>query len=137
MGRACVVVAVLSAIGSVSPFAAVQSKQKIEYDTFCKLPDVEAKRSAFVAATPENQAELARTQIERWRDANMARLKPEQAEFLAEMIAFVTPEAYAPGQASSEMRAKRRTLQGKQRELFTYADLQGMESNGPCIPKRK
>jgi hypothetical protein len=137
MRRFCVVLAVLSVIGTGSPFAAVQSPEKIEYDTFCKLPDVEAKRSAFVATTPENRAELVRTQIERWRDANKARLKPQQVEFLSEMIAFITPAVYAPGQTSPEARAKMRTLQGRQRELFTYADLQGMEPNGPCIPKGK
>jgi hypothetical protein len=58
----------------------------ISYETFCALPDVQEKRAAFVAATPENRAKLVRTQIERWRALHRSRLSSEQLALLAEIL---------------------------------------------------
>jgi len=114
-----------------------QSVAQIDYDSYCKLADVTAKREAFFATTPENRGVLVRTQIERWRDANKARLSEVQLTFLAELLATVTPDTYADGPKGEEARQKSRPLAAKSAELFSRADNEAMQPNGPCIPKAK
>ena len=114
-----------------------QAAQKLEYDAFCKLPDVETKRSAFLATSAESRTELARTQVERWRDANRGRLNEKQLAALAELIAAFGPDTYADGAKGEEARAKIRPLAEKQRQLFAQDELSAMQPYGPCIAKVK
>jgi hypothetical protein len=123
--------------GAVGIVALVQSPKAIDYDTFCKLSDVQARRAAFVAATPDNKAELARTQVERWRDANKAGMTPQQVELLSEMVALITPAAYTPGTGQDEARTKMRAIEGKMPLLSTVYNVQTMQPNGGCLPKAK
>jgi len=114
-----------------------QTPQKLEYDTFCKLPDVESKRQAFLATTPENRVELARTQTERWRDANKARLKPAQLTALANVIAAFTTELYSEGPKAEAARSAMREATRGLGEIFSREDVQAMQPGGPCIAKAK
>ena len=122
---------------SVGAAAAGQAPQKVTYETFCSLPDDQARRAAFNAVTPENRAELVRTQLERWREANKSRLSSQQLALLAQMHALVTPESYTAGPAQEEARNKMRALEPKMVELFSVADIQAMQPNAPCPPKGK
>ena len=70
----------VSAALSVGPVRAAQTPQNLEYEVFCKIADVQERRTAFLATTPENRATLVRTQLERWRDANKARLNAKQLD---------------------------------------------------------
>ena len=79
------IVAFAFAILSAGEKAQEAAKQN-DYDTFCKLPDRQAKKIAFDATTAENRGTLARTHIERWRDANQTRLVDKQKAALAEFI---------------------------------------------------
>ena len=134
MARALAVLLAASCATSAAALTTQQSTPGIAYEVFCKLPDAESKRAAFVSTTAENQAELVRTQVERWRDASHARLNAKQLEFLKELIAFITPQAYA-GSRSDDVRTKQRDFAARQRTLFSASDLQAMQPNGPCIGK--
>jgi hypothetical protein len=105
------------------------------YDAYCKL-DVETRRRVFNQVTPENRAELVRTQVERWEEANRARLTPPQIALLKELIAFITPEAYSGGAASAAARERARDIQARQALIFTREELQEMQPSGPCFPKK-
>jgi len=114
-----------------------QTGQPVDYETFCKLPDVQTKRSTFVAASPENRAVLVRTQLERWRDANRERLNPKQLAAIADLIAAVTADTYSEGPKGEEARAKTRSLTETHLALFTPDQVQAMQPNAPCIAKVK
>jgi hypothetical protein len=129
----CVFVPLLTA-GSL---AARQASQKMTYETFCNLPDAQAKRAAFNAVTPDNRAELVKAQLERWREANKSRLSQAQLALLDQMHELVTPESYTAGPAQESARDKIRALEPKMAELFSMADRQAMQPNAPCLPKVK
>ena len=129
--------AVFGMVCSASLAVFGQAKQKIDYETFCKLPDVQSRRSAFVAATPEEKAELMRTRVERWREANKARLNPKQVELLDDMRSFATPTNYATGAGAEDARIKFGALEARLLGLFTVADIQELQFGGPCLPKGK
>ena len=125
----------VSATLSGGPARAAQTPQNLEYEVFCKIADVQERRTAFLATTPENRATLVRTQLERWRDANKARLNAKQLDVLAGLIAAVTPEAYGP--KAAEARAKIRPLEEAMSQLFTRDEIEAMQPTGPCIAKVK
>src|SRR5687768_4740764 len=70
-----------------------QSPATVDYDTFW-LQSREAQIATFGRLTPENKADLVRTQIQRWTDANRARLSPEQLQFMAEALTFISGDLY-------------------------------------------
>jgi len=116
---------------------APQTGQAIDYETFCKLPDVEAKRTAFLATSSDNRGVLVRTQLERFRDANRDRLNAKQLAALSDLIAAVTPDTYAEGPKGEEARVNARRLTETHMTLFTPDQVQAMQPYGPCIPKGK
>jgi hypothetical protein len=129
--------AMLVGVGSHVVAQAPQAGQNLDYETFCKLPDEQAKRTAFRATTPENRAVLVRTQLERWRDANRDRLNSTHLAALADLIAAVTPDTYADTPKGEEARVKARKVTETQLGLFTNEQVQAMQPNAPCIPKAK
>jgi hypothetical protein len=137
MRRLVATIALAGVTSLGSPLAFGQSVQKLDYDTFCKLLDVQAKRTAFLATSAESRAELVRTQLERWREANRAKLSTKQVESLSQLIAAIGPETYSDGPKAEEQRIKTRALAEAQRELFTDAEIQAMQPYGPCIAKSK
>ena len=132
-----IALAVAGAAWSNDTQTAAPAVQTIEYEAFCKLPDTEAKRSAFVRTSPENRAVLVRTQLERWRDANRAGLSAKQLAGLAELISSVTPETYTEGPKGEEARVKVRSVVESQRGLFADEEMQAMQPYAPCIAKAK
>ena len=134
MGR---LVVSLFLVAGACGIAIAQTPSPIDYDTFCKLPDPQAKRTAFLATSAENRGTLARTQVERFRDENKSRLSADQASALADMLAAITAETYADGPQGEAQRAKARAVSEKVQTLFNAADLQAMQPTGPCIAKSK
>jgi len=130
-GAICVLALVVGSVG------ASQAPQKMAYEAFCSLPDAQAKIAAFNQVTPDNRAELVKTQIERWPEANKSRLSPPQLALLDQMHALITPEAYTVGAGQEDARNKMRDLEPKLAELFTVTDRQFMQINAPCLPKGK
>lgn len=131
----CQIVAFALAILSAGVMAQEAAKQ-IDYDTFCKLPDEQAKKVAFGATTAENRGTLARTHLERWRDVNQARLDDKQKAVLAELIKSITSDSYAGGPQAEETRVKSREIITNVERLFTREDMMAMQFTGPCVPKK-
>jgi hypothetical protein len=106
-----------------------------DYENFCKRPSDE-KLKLFNELPAENRAELVRTQMERWRDANQKRLTPPQMSSLKEMLEIVTPDLYRPEKQTEATTARMKELQTKQITLFTREDLTDMQLTGPCLAKK-
>lgn len=107
----------------------------MDYEDFCKRP-ADEKRQVFDAITAENRAVLARTQIERWRDANQKRLTPPQLASLKDMLELMTPDLYRPESRTEAMVKGMRDLEQKQIALFTREDLLDMQLSGPCLARK-
>ena len=133
--RRTIVACVLAVLPAVV-MAQAQTAKGIDYETFCKLPDEQAKRAAFGATTAENRGTLARTHLERWRDANQTRLDDKQKAVLAELIKSITSETYGNTPQSEESRVKSRAIITDVERLFTREDMMAMQFTEPCIPKK-
>jgi hypothetical protein len=107
---------------------------RVDYETFCKL-DVQNKIRIFNQVTPENKAELVRTQVERWLKQNRSRLTPEQIRIMEDSLALITPDLYRTPKREEDM-AKIREVEARVRELFSPEDAaQAFSNQGTCIEK--
>jgi hypothetical protein len=78
--------------------------------------------ATFNQITPENKADIVRTQIQRWTDVNRARLTPEQTQFMKDMLAFVTADLYRQPQSDALM-ARAKDLEARALALFAKEDI--------------
>ena len=124
------------AVLSVAVMAQTQAAKPIDYETYCKLPDAEAKQAAFRATTAESRGTLVRTQLERWRDANQSRLEEKQKAVLAELIQSITSDTYADGPQAEAARIKTRAISARFEPQFSQADLMAMQPGAACISKK-
>jgi hypothetical protein len=115
------------------PATSPPSAAEIEYDAFCKRTQQE-KRAIFRAATPAQKAAIMRNQMERFRDANRARLSKTQLDLLGDVLAVLTPAAFADDR---EAQAKLEALSDRIGSTFPSEDEDAMDRDGPCIPKVK
>ncbi|HMF15282.1 MAG TPA: hypothetical protein VKE94_23370 [Gemmataceae bacterium] len=83
----------------------------VDYDTFMQQDD-QGRIETFNRVTPENRAELVRTQIQRWVDKNRPRLTAEQLKVMGENLAFVTADLYRQPVAD-ELKAKAKELEAR------------------------
>ena len=77
---------------------------------------------------------LARTQIERWRDANEARLSAEQLAAIKDLLAVATAETFALSR--TDQRARLRPVEARAGALFQGRELDAMGPTGPCLAKK-
>ena len=99
-------VLVLAVIGVVAlAFSSSVSAQAptVDYDTLMQQQDKAAIRRQFAQLSPENKALIVRTQIERWINANRARLLPAQLQVMQEMAAVVSPDLYSPNRTEATL----------------------------------
>ena len=101
------------------------------YDTFCKKEERD-KRTLFRAATPAQKSALARTQIERWRDANRAQQSTEQLAVLQELWTMATPDMF---ERTPEGKTKLATFEARAGSVFPGRILDQISPFGPCVPK--
>ena len=134
--RSLITIVVLAVSAGSVLTAQGQAAKPIDYETFCKIPDAESKRAAFMATTAENRGTLVRTQLERWRDANQARLDDKQKASFEAIIKSITSVTYVDGPEGEESRIKSRALMTEHERLFTREDLMAMQPNAPCIAKK-
>jgi hypothetical protein len=124
-------------LAAVSVFVAepaAQDSKKIEYDEFCKL-DVKSKNGFFAVASPENRAELIRTQLQRWLAKNRARLTTAQVMVIEENIAFIKADLYILPRREEDM-AKAKALEQRTLALMSREDMtEAFTIFGSCIPK--
>jgi hypothetical protein len=99
-------VLVLAVIGVAAlAFSSSVSAQAttVDYDTLMQQQDKAAIRRQFAQLSPENKALIVRTQIERWINANRARLLPAQLQVMQEMAAVVSPDLYSPNRTEATL----------------------------------
>ncbi len=119
------VVTLMSIVVSAQPVS-------IDYDTFCAQNEQERIRT-FNVVSAETRAELIRTRITRWLDANSARLSLEQVAMIRENIAFVTADAYRE-ETRSAFQARAKELEQRTAALFTYEEMrQALTIHGDCV----
>jgi hypothetical protein len=95
--------------------------------------DNQGRIHTFNQMTPENRAEVVRTHIQRWLDANRSRLTTEQITVMDENIAFVTPGVYALPKTADTI-ARFKALEMKTKALFTPEEMfQGLTIQGDYI----
>jgi len=129
-------VAVFAAL--LSSFAAraqvTQLTPKVDYDTFMQQ-DVQGRIKTFNQVTPENRADLVRTQIRRWVEKNRSRLTPEQLKIMDENLAFVTADRYRQP-ANQEQMAKAKDLEARTAKVFSREEMmQALTISAAYIPK--
>jgi predicted cobalt transporter CbtA len=125
---------ILSLLFAVASFqAATQTPAVISYETYCRQDEAE-KKQVFRAAPPETKAVLARTQIERWRDANQATLTAEQLDVIKELLSVTTVETFALSRA--DQRTKLSAVEARAGAAFKGRELDAMGPTGPCLPKK-
>jgi hypothetical protein len=106
---------------------------ELEYDAYCKKTSQE-KRSLFRAATPAQKALIMRRQVERFREANRARLTKDQLALLSDLLARMTAASF---DGSADARTKLAALSDRVEDAFSSADQDQMDRDGPCIPGEK
>ena len=107
----------------------------VDYDTFMQQ-DWQGRTRMFNTITPENRAELVRTQMERWLAAIQDRLTSEQLAAMHDCIAFVQPDAYRPETREAYL-ARAKELEQRAAALFTHEDLrQALTIQGTYIPPK-
>ena len=67
----------------------------MSYDAFMRLDDGE-RLARLAQLTPENQAELQREHLARWRKLRADSLTVEKQNVLDDVAASIRPENYAP-----------------------------------------
>jgi len=136
MTRALPLILIFAAITPIGAQSVGPVARPMDYESFCKL-DGESRLAALKTATPAVRADLTRTQIERWRDANKARLNDRQILGLTSLILSITPLTYDEGPQAEQARVKSRAVVESVQKLFTNADMTAMQLYSPCIPKAK
>ena len=118
-------VLVLAVIGVVAlAFSSSVSAQAptVDYDTLMQQQDKAAIRRQFAQLSPENKALIVRTQIERWINANRARLLPAQLQVMQEMAAVVSPDLYSPNRTEATL-ARVQELEKRAISLLSKEDV--------------
>ena len=123
----------VAAVGLLGRNSAAQAS-RIEYDVFCTM-DVKNKQKVFGEISPENRAELVRTQIRRWLDKNRSRLSAEQIKIMEENIAIVKADLYKFPRNEVEL-AKAKSLEQRTLAVMTREDMaEALTIFGSCIAK--
>lgn len=105
------------------------------YDTFCAQTRME-KQATFKSITIDQRAALARTQLERFRDANAARLSVVQKALIQEWITVgIAAQFTRPRTPDAD--ATLAALGPRIEAAFTRDDQRVMDEYGPCIAKVK
>jgi pimeloyl-ACP methyl ester carboxylesterase len=111
-------------------------EETIDYDTFMEKTELQDRLRLFNAITPENRAEIVRTQVRRWLEANRDRLTAEQIEVMEDTIASIVPDRYR--QPRSKEMEKRRDLDiNRMYTVFSREDevWRAMTIRGNYIPR--
>ena len=105
----------------------------LPYETYCQMERTE-KRALFKSLPSEERARLARTHMERWRNANKGQLSEPQLSLLKEMIAAISPAMFDGGSAADQAKAKVliEDLESRVDTLFTNDQRRALRYDAPC-----
>jgi hypothetical protein len=106
----------------------------VPYDTFCSKTRME-KQELLKTMTAEQKTVLWQTQIERFRDANDARLNDDQRAVLKDFHAAI-PEGVSPRPYPPATEAKLKAIEGRLAAAFSREELRAIDNYGPCIAKK-
>jgi len=137
MSKTSLVVTIMAVVAVANPAHAqvAPASAAVDYDTFMRQ-DVQGRIGVFNQVTPENRAELVRTQIIRWVEGNRARLTPEQLKVTDENLAFVTPDRYQQ-QMNQEQRAQAKEMEVRTAAVFSREEMmQALTIYATYIPKK-
>jgi len=135
-----IVVAIATVLGGQSAVALAQTPPSpttgvVDYDTFMQR-DTQGRLRTFNQVTPENRAELVRTQIQRWVEKNRSRLTPEQLKVMDENLAFVTADRYRQPMGPEDM-ARAKDLETRTAAVLSRDDMmQALTIHADYIPKK-
>ena len=112
-----------------------QAVNAVTYDAYMQL-DMPGRIRTFNQVSPENCADIVRTHIQRWLDANRSRLTEEQIAVMEENISFITTDKYALPKTDENM-ARLKQLEAKAAALFTREEMfQALTIQGSYIPPK-
>ena len=123
--------------GSAALFAQQPAPSKpMPYETYCQMERTE-KRAAFKSMPSEHRALLARTHMQRWRDANKDRLSEAQLGLLKEMIAAISPAMYGGGSEADQRKARDlgEVLEDRADAVFSNDERRALRYDAPCAGK--
>lgn len=124
----------VAAFAVVFSVGAAAQSSRVAYDDFCGL-ERERKIRLFNEISPENRAELVRTQIQRWLDKNKARLSEAQIKLMMDNIAFIKADLYRIPRRDEDL-AKAKELEQRALAIMTREDMtDAMTMFGGCIAK--
>ena len=106
----------------------------VTYEMFCSK-DRMGKQELFKTMTAEQKTMLWRTQIERWRDLNRARLTADQRALLDEFHAIIPLAVARPRTLEGD--AKLEALEARLTAAFTEDEMDAMDNYGPCLAKAR
>ena len=111
----------------------VPAAKPLPYETYCQMERTE-KRALFKSLPSDERARLARTHIERWHDANKAKLSEPQLSLLKEMIAAISPAMFDGGTAAEQAKAKSliEDLESRVDSVFTNDQRRALRYDAPC-----
>lgn len=105
-----------------------QEQSTIGYDEFMTQP-IEERTRICLKISPENRAQVMKTHVVRWLEANRHRLTPEQVVTVEEFIPIITPEAYRPDRDSETLMRQVDELMQKAEAVFTREELRQIVSD--------
>lgn len=134
MKRAALAIALTIASVTLVAQQPASSAKPMPYETYCQMERT-AKRAAFKSMPADHRAHLARTHMERWRDANRAKLSEAQLGLLKEMIAALTPAMYGGGSEADQKKARElgEALEERADALFTNDERRALRYDAPCV----
>ena len=105
----------------------------IPYETYCQMERTE-KRTLFKSLPGEQRARLARTHMERWRDANKGKLSEPQLSLLKELIAAISPAMFDSGTEAEQAKAKEliEALESRADAVFSNDQRRALRYDAPC-----
>ena len=123
----------LLALSLLSAAQQAPAAKPIPYETYCQMERTE-KRSLFKSLPSEQRAQLARTHMERWRDANKPKLSEPQLALLKEMIAAISPAMFDGGTEAEQAKARElaEALESRADAVFTNDQRRALRYDAPC-----
>jgi len=109
--------------------SSLPAASELVYETYCKKEERE-KRQLFRAATAAQKVTLARTQLERWRDANQAAVTKDHLSTIEELLAMITVKLFDASDEGKSLIAK---FEATARKAFSGRQMDEMAPDGPCI----
>ena len=134
MKAIALVIALTAGSGALLAQQPAPPDKPMPYETYCKMERTE-KRAAFKSMPSEHRARLARTHMERWRDATKGRLSEAQLGVLKELIAAITPALYGGGSEADQRKARElgEALEARADAVFSNDERRALRYDAPCV----